>query len=205
MDFCVSKMNLLEEVIADEIGHTFEVESVAHWIASKCLTSTVSFLNQLFACVESIYKRLFNFSKFTTEQAWSLTTQVLDRILADLFIPMDNILQTLKTRNTPTTCAQVLLAAFKTHDIMSVYVSHKFENHPSVSTEYVKFLATNSGSEKVVKLTESLESVRIKANAASEDAKSATKKADIAGSKYSDLAKEVATLTQKVKALENRK
>ena len=44
---------------------------------------------------------------------------------------------------------------------MAVYVVHKFENHdPSVSTEYVKFLATNSRSEKVVKLTEAVESVK---------------------------------------------
>jgi hypothetical protein len=202
MEFCVNKMNLLEDMISDEIGHTFRIESTAHWIASKCLSATVSFLTQLFGCVESIYKRLFNFSKFTSEQAWSLTTQVLDRILADLFMPKDNLIQSLKTRNTPSTCAQVLLAAFKTHDIMSVYVAHKFENHPSVSTEYVKFLATNSGSEKVVKLSESLDVVKSKVNAASEEAKAATKKADIAGSKYADLAKELASLTQKVKSLE---
>ena len=205
MDYCITKMNLLEDSISDEIGHTFGIESTAHWIATKCLSSTVSFLTQMFGCVESIYKRLHNFSKFTTEQAWSLTTQVLDRILADLFIPKDNILQSLKSRNTPTTCAQVLLAAFKTHDIMSVYVSHKFENHPSVSTEYVKFLATNSGSEKVVKLGEALESMKSKVSGATDEAKAATKKADIAGSKIADLIKEVATLSQKVKNLESRK
>jgi hypothetical protein len=203
-DYCVEKMNLLEEVISDEIRNTFEPESTAHWIANKCLTATVSFLNQLFGCIESIYKRLYNFSKFTTEQAWSLTTQVLDRILADLFIPKDNIVQTLKTRNTPATCAQVLYAAFKTHDIMAVYVSHKFENHPSVSTEYVKFLATNSGSEKVVKLMEVVEILKGKLQFAIEDAKVATKKADISASKCSDLSKVVDTLISRVKMLEKK-
>ena len=205
MDFCVMKMNLLEASIADEIGHTFPLESTAHWIATKCLSATVSFLTQLYGCVESIYKRLHNFSKFTTEQAWSLTTQVLERILADLFIPKDNILQSLKARNTSATCAQVLFASFKTHDIMAGYVAHKFENHPSVSTEYVKFLATNSGSEKVVKLSETLETVKTKANNASDEAKAATKKADVAGAKIADLVKEVASLTQKVKSMESRK
>jgi hypothetical protein len=203
-DYCVEKMNLLEEVISDEIRNTFEPESTAHWIANKCLSATVSFLNQLFGCIESIYKRLYNFSKFTTEQAWSLTTQVLDRILADLFIPKDNIVQILKTRNTPATCAQVLYAAFKTHDIMAVYVSHKFENHPSVSTEYVKFLATNSGSEKVVKLMEVVESLKGKLQSAIEDAKVATKKADISASKCSDLSKVVDTLIARVKVLEKK-
>jgi hypothetical protein len=198
MDQTREKMNVLELCIADDISNTFDVESTAHWIASKCLTASVSFLNQeLFACVESIYKRLFNFSKFTTEQAWSLTTQVQDRILADLYMPKDNVVHSLVTKNTRVTCAQVMLAAFKTHDIMGVYVAHKFENHPSVSTEYVKFLATNSGSDKVVKMGETLESVK-------EDAKAAGKKADIASSKCSDLVKEVNALIAKVKALEKK-
>jgi uncharacterized protein (UPF0332 family) len=122
---------------------------------------------------------------------------VLDRILADLYMPKDNIVHSLITKNTRVTCAQVLLAAFKTHDIMSVYVAHKFENHPSVSTEYVKFLATNSGSDKVVKLGETVDSVK-------EDAKAASKKADIASSKCADLSKEVNILIAKVKALEKR-
>jgi hypothetical protein len=197
MDQTQEKMNVLELCIAAEISNTFDVESTAHWIASKCLTASVSFLNQLFACVESIYKRLFNFSKFTTEQAWSLTTQVLDRILADLYMPKDNIVHSLVTKYTRVTCAQVLLAAFKTHDIMGVYVSHKFENHPSVSTEYVKFLATNSGSDKVVKLGESVDSIK-------EEAKAAGKKADIASSKCADLSKELNILVAKVKALEGK-
>ena len=170
MDFCVNKINLLEDVISDEISHAFQIETTAHFVASKCLTFTVSFLTQLFGAVESIYKRLFHYSKFTTEQAWSLTTQVLDRTLADLFVPKDNLVQSLRTRDSRTNCAQVLFAAFKTHDVMATYVAHKFENHPSVSTEYVKFLATNSGSEKVTKLSDAVDALKSKTNSASDEA-----------------------------------
>lgn len=205
MDFCVNKINLLEDVIYDEISHTFQIETTAHFVASKCLSATVSFLTQLFGAVESIYKRLFHYSKFTTEQAWSLTTQVLDRILADLYVPKDNVVQSLRTRDNRTNCAQVLFAAFKTHDVMAGYVSLKFENHPSVSTEYVKFLATNSGSEKVSKLSDAVDALKSKTSATSDEAKAATKKADVASSKIADLMKEIATLTQKVKSLESRK
>jgi hypothetical protein len=100
----------------------------------------------------------FHFSKFTSEQAWSLTNQVLDRILADLFMSKKNLIPSLKTRNTPSTSAQALVAAFQMHDIMAVL--HKFENHQSLSTEYFEFLAINSGSEKVVKWSESLDVIK---------------------------------------------
>ena len=183
MDFVIEKMNLLQDAVSSDIEQTLEIGSRGHWIATKCLAASVTFLTQLFGCVDTICKRLFNFSKFTTEQAWSLTTQVLDRILADLFVPKDNILQSITNRSPEKTCAHVMFSAFKTHDIMATYVSYKFENHPSVSTEYVKFLATNSGSEKV------------------EEAK---RKADVASSKCADLVIALAALAKRVRALETR-
>ena len=55
-------------------------------------------------------------------------------------------------------------------------------------------MATNSGSEKVGKLSDSVDELKA-------EVKAATKNADISGSKYSDLAKEMAILTAKVMAL----
>ena len=207
MDDCIAKLTALELAIEGAISDTlFPIKSKGYWIATKCLKASLAFLTQLFQSVEAIYKRLFNFSKFTTEQAWALTTQVMDRIFADLYAPRNNSIgQSLRMRNTPTTCARIMYAVFKTHDIMAVYVAYKFENHPSVSTEYVKFLATNSGSEKVVKLAEVVESVKTKAAAALDEAKAATKKSDIASSKYADLVKEIGVLTRRIKVMEDRK
>lgn len=111
MDFIIEKMKLLQDAVSSDIKQTLEVGSQGHWIASKCLTASVTFLTQLFGCVDTIYKRLFNFSKFTTEQAWSLTTQVLDRILADLFVPKDNILQSITNRSPEKTCGHIMFAA----------------------------------------------------------------------------------------------
>jgi hypothetical protein len=72
MDDCVAKLNSLELAIEGEIGETFEIDSMAYWITNKCLKASLKFLTQLFQSVESIYKKLHNFSKFTTEQAWAL-------------------------------------------------------------------------------------------------------------------------------------
>jgi hypothetical protein len=99
-----------------------------------------------------------------------------------------------------------MFAAFKTHDVMAGYISHKFENHPSVSTKYDKYRATNSGSEKVVKLQEPVEVVKGKANSALDEAKYyTTKKADVAASKYAELVKDIAVLTRCIKVMEDQK
>ena len=196
MDMIFEKMIRLQNAVSSDIDQALPVESAGHWIASKCLSASVTFLTQLFNCVDTIYKKLFNFSKFSTDQAWSLTTQVLDRILADLFVPKDNILNSIKNRSPASTCAHVLLAAFKTHDIMETYMAHKFENHPSVSTEYVKFLATNSGSEKVAKLSGQVKM-------AMKLAEAATKKSDGASGKTAEFTRALEALTKRVHKLEN--
>jgi hypothetical protein len=87
---------------------------------------------------------------------------------------------------------------------MTVYVDLQFENHPAISTEYVKFLATNSGSDKVVKLSDQVDAMKLKVTSAADDAKKAVSKADIAASKHADVLREIAALTKKVKALEDK-
>jgi hypothetical protein len=70
---------------------------------------------------------------------------------------------------------------------MSQHVSYNFENHPAVSTEYVKFLATNSGSDKVTKLVEQVEMMKSKVSTATDEAKKAVSKANPASNKNAEL------------------
>ena len=205
--FITNKMNILHRTMASDIysalGRSTETTQ-ANVIATMCLTATVTFISQLVTMVDELYDRLVTLSKFSSEQAWSLTTQVLDRIMADLYANKAGVVESLTTESQLSTCAHVLWAAFKTHDVMAVYIHHNFEDHPAVSTEYVKFLATNSGSDKVAKLTETVEGLKGKIATAVEDSKKAMAKADTASAKYSEITKEVASMTRKVKQLEDR-
>jgi uncharacterized coiled-coil DUF342 family protein len=88
---------------------------------------------------------------------------------------------------------------------MTAYMDHQFENHPAISTEYVKFLATNSGSEKLVKLAMTVEAVQAKATEASVEAGKASSKADTSSAKCSEMSQEIASLAKRLKTLEDRK
>ena len=201
-------MNVLYAAISTEITNELGCDpdtAAAHFVATQCLTATVTFITQLIGMVNSIYERLFTFSKFTTEQAWSLTTQVLDRVMADLFAPKDGVIEALSPSSPAATCGHILWACFRTHEVMAAYIEHQFENHPAISTEYVKFLATNSGSDKVAKLSIVVEGMQAKVNTASTDASKAGSKADSCSAKVSDLVKVINLLTKRVKALEDKK
>jgi hypothetical protein len=205
--FIVQKMNILHASVAADISCEFGRDpsmATAQMIATMSLTATVTFITQLLGMVDTLYERLFVISKFSTEQAWSLTSQVLDRVLSDLYAPKDGIGESLTTRSPLSICAHLLWASFKTHDVMAEYVAHNFENHPAVSTEYVKFLATNSGSDKVSKLVDQVELLKSKATSAADEAKRAVSKADTASTKTAELIREVASLTKRLKALEDK-
>jgi hypothetical protein len=112
--------------------------------------------------------------------------------MADLYVPKDGVIESLSTGSPLTTCGHILWACFRTHEVMSTYVEHQFENHPAISTGYVKFLAT-------------VEVVQSKATAASTEAGKASSKADTSSAKCSELGKEMAALAKRVKMLEDRK
>jgi hypothetical protein len=205
--FIVHKMNILHSSITADIAYEFgrsSSSSAAQMVATLSLTATITFITQLLGMVDAMYERLISISTFSSEQAWSLTTQVLDRVLSDLYAPKEGIAESLTTRSPLSICAHLMWGSFKTHDVMSQYVSHNFENHPAVSTEYVKFLATNSGSDKVAKLMDQVEVLKSKVSSATDEAKRAVSKADTASTKNAELVREVVALTKRLKVLEDK-
>lgn len=154
-NYIVKQMNVNYNTMTQEIsfalGRAPEF-SKANALAVRCLNDTITFLTQLMNFVDTIYEKLVSESQFTVAQAWSLTTQILDRICEELYVPKEGVSGAMLIDEPESVCCHILWAAFKTHDIMKSYIDSNFENHPVVSAEYVKFLATNSGTEKVEKL-----------------------------------------------------
>ena len=131
-------------------------------------------------------------SKFTAEQAWGLT-----RVCEDLYEPKEGVAAAMKVEEPASICAHMLWACFRTHDVMKIYADNNFENHPAISAEYVKFLALNSGHEKMDKLEIELKFVRDEVKKSVEAADKALKATVTLTDKYSATHKEVEALKRK--------
>ena len=207
-NYIVNQMNTIYSSMTDEIAFALGCDArfmKANALALRSLNDTITFLTQLMNYVDVIYERLVNISKFTPEQSWSLTSQILDRICEELYAPKEGIGGVMSIEDPRSVCSHMLWACFKTHDIMASYVDKNFENHPVVSAEYVKFLATNSGSEKVEKLEAQCVGMSEKLTKALDESKKAVAKSDVASTKCAELSRELVALTKKVKSLEDRK
>jgi hypothetical protein len=206
-NYVTKQMNLIHSTISHDIGYAFGGDPQlvrAQVLATASLNATITFLSQLMGFIDTIYEKLLVESRFTGEQAWSLTTQILDRICEDLYAPKEGVAAAMTVEDPVSMCSHLIWSCLKTHDVMSGYIEHQFENHPAISAEYVKFLATNSGSEKVERMDGVVSSLTEKLNRSMEETKKAVSKADVATAKLSDLLKEVQVLAKKVKQLEDK-
>jgi hypothetical protein len=158
----------------------------------------------LMTFVDVIYDKLVMASKFTAEQGWSLTMKILDRICEDLFAPKEGVVVAMNVEDPESICAHVLWSCFRTHDVMATYMDANFENHPAISAEYVKFLALNSGFDKVEKLEGLMASLKTQTEAATKAAATARSIADGAASATSVTGKALADLAKRVGKLDHK-
>jgi hypothetical protein len=98
-------------------------------------------------------------------------------------------------------CPQILWAVFRTHDQMAGFEDANFENHPSIASEFVKFLATNTGIEGMGVLQEEVATLKSKLKEAEKQATLASGKADKASSTADVAKKAVDALTRQVDKL----
>jgi hypothetical protein len=109
---------------------------------------------------------------------------------------VQNLFYTGEKTNIP---QQVLWATIQSHDVMTRYKKAQFKDDPSISAEYIKFLATNSGTDS---LTARLLVVEEATKESSKQLKSAVTGSSTAASKADDAKKLIVELTGRVRKLE---
>ncbi|KAL7559565.1 hypothetical protein ACA910_009965 [Epithemia clementina (nom. ined.)] len=140
-------------------------------------------------------------SDFDERKAWSLTTQMLARIFSDMHKICQTISTSLQPNNPDSVCARILWGVFRTKDVMQVYMDARFQDHPSVFSKYVKFLAVDSGTETVKKLEDKFEKLQDKHTVLLDQLKKAIIKADLASNIVDSQKKKIDDLQTAVREL----
>ena len=95
-------------------------------------------------------------------------------------------------------CPAILWLVFRTHDKMTGFELANFEDHPSIASEFVKFLATNTGIEGMAVLQDDIKDLKTKVKEVEKQISLAGAKADKAVS-VADVAKKASdTLSKQV-------
>jgi len=189
------------ESIYQDINNSLPAASLAHSTCTMAVTKSKAWLAGLFSFIERSYRKLNDETKYTSAQAWSLTTQLVARIFTDLYKSRVGVVNNMHCGDIKNICGWVVYTSLKTHDAMEVYAEANFDNHPSIAAEYVKYLATNSGFEVIEELTHTVESLQADTVKNMADIKVITKKSDTASARADEVHKSTAGINKRLDAL----
>eukprot|EP00978_Attheya_sp_CCMP212_P001382 scaffold2890_cov57-Attheya_sp.AAC.1 len=157
------QMQSIEESLEEMIAYQLAGSSTAILLALSSLKSSILFLTGLLNFIKMTYETLHEKSGFPSDRAWAL---VVSKLVYCIFTNMNKVRGGVKVaskmNNPRSLCSVVLYSVLRTMDVQQgYYLHHNISDHPSISSEYVKFLVTNSGLQKVGSLEANVRKVQI--------------------------------------------
>lgn len=145
-----------DNLVIFEFAHLAQIEantdenSLGRLLTTKSLDAAVLWLNNFVVYIDATFKNFTALSAFTDDKAWELTTQLGRRIFIEVAVPRNGISTAVRVGPNAKRHLNKLLfwPMLLSHDLMRDFREAKFQNHPTISSEYVKFLVANAGSER---------------------------------------------------------
>jgi hypothetical protein len=197
------KLSKLKKSLREVLASELTPGTVAYVVAVEALEKTISWIGAFNTYLDTTYEHLHSEVGFTSARAWALTTQLGNRIFSDLHSVRVGTTKAMG-KGPESICPAILWSVYRTHDKMAGFEDANFENHPSIASEFVKFLATNTGIEGMAVLQEEVVTLKLKVKESEKQATLSVGKADKASS-VADVAKKATeSLVKRVTQLENR-
>ena len=155
---------------------------LVYGVASAALERAISFIINLGTWMNSTYENAHVTSRMSEAKAWSLVTQLVRRVFSELYTVRMGTIQTMMTNDRKLMCMHIMWSIFRTHDKMAEFDDLNFEDHPLIASEYIKFLACNSGFDMLETLEKDVANVKTEARDLGSRVKEAVRKADGASS-----------------------
>lgn len=169
----------LENIIDDRLARFPEAAALAH----QALSETIAFIGVLSRYITETYDHL-SLSGFCLDKSWLLVTKLVHRIFAtDCHLKRGLVSEILNASDSRVLACGVLWGTFATHEVMKEYLKHGIENHPSISSEYVRFLVANSGMTKLDKAVKDMTKVQSEMKEFTKSLKTVEKTATTASNK----------------------
>ena len=159
-------------------------------LAREMLGYSISFIEALVTFMSDTYTRLHN-SGFTQKSSWELVSKLVYRIFAkDCHAVRSRVAEHLDATQRKPMAVGVLWATLATHQVLKEYMTHGIENHPSIASEYVRFLVAHSGLTRLDKLEARVLKLETELKSTTAIATTAKRVADTALTKATEAMKE---------------
>ena len=117
-----------------------QLDSDAQFLAKDLLMDSFNMSDELINFMSSSYQDTMYSGRFESQQAWALTSKFVKRIFTEIadarIIARDGV----HISDPWTTAAKFLFATLKAHEVMHDFMRLNIKDHPSISSEMVKFV-----------------------------------------------------------------
>jgi hypothetical protein len=168
------------------------------------LNNSVAWILQLVGYMEDTYKDLIRQNTFTIEKAWQLVTQLARRIFLEVSRPRIGVNNTFRVGDNEQIGRLILWPVLKCQDIMKRYKESGFKDDPTIASEYVKFLAANSGTDAVDKVSSRMVALETEVKEATKAAKISGASASTASNKVDEVKKTLGELLKRLSKMEGK-
>ena len=176
--------------IRDNIDQRLPQGRTLHTLARLCLESSAAFVTSFVSFTEE-NRESYALSNYPDGMQWSLNTRLGYRVWQEIFTPCAGLIEKVEPNDLQGTAATVIYYVLLTIDLQEEFRRVGMKNHAIISSEYVKFLSTNTGYDSIEKLTTQMKKLDADAKDTATKAKEASASAKTASTSCVDLKRRV--------------
>ncbi len=174
-----------------------------HTLARLALESSASFIMSMVSFIEE-NRESYALSNYPDAMQWSLNTRLGYRVWSKVYLPCTGLMEKVEPHDLQAMSATIIYHVLATIDTQETFHQIGFKNHSVVSSEYVKFLSTNTGYDSIKKLLTRMSKLETEGKDLVLKTREAGASAKTASTPCSDMKKKVDEQGKKLATLETR-
>jgi hypothetical protein len=168
-----------------------------HTLARLALEASSSFIMTMVSFTEE-NRESYALSNYPDAMQWSLNTRLGYRVWQEVYLPCAGLMEKVEPHDLTATAATVIYHVLRTVDIQESFRHIGIKNHSVISSEYVKFLSTNTGYDSIEKLSSRMTKLETENKDLNLRVKEAAASAKTASTACGDMKKKVDTHEKKL-------
>jgi hypothetical protein len=160
-EFILTNLAMVVEAVRDTIDQRFPHGQQLHTLVKLALEYSSSFVMSMVSFTEE-NRESYALSNYPDAMQWSLNTRLAYRVWKEVYLPCAGLMEKVEPNDLQATAATVIYHVLLTMDIQESFCKVGIKNYLVVSSEYVKFLSTNTGYNIIAKLQNSMQKLEEK-------------------------------------------
>jgi hypothetical protein len=150
-EFIMTNLAMVVEAVRATIDQRLPPGKELHTLANLALESSAAFVMSMVSFIEE-NRESYALSNYPDAMQWSLNTRLSYRVWKEVYTPCSGLMEKVEPNDLQSTAATVIYHVLLTIDLQESFRKVGIKNHSVVSSEYVKFLSTNTGYDSIAKL-----------------------------------------------------